>query len=91
MTIEKPAIGRDKAADTKPLWWQEPLRIFMSLSGWVLVPLVAGYTVGRWLDTKYHSSPRWFLVSVGVSFVISVAGMIRQARIEYKKFDPPKK
>lgn len=69
----------------KPVWWEEPLRIFTNLSGWVLAPLVAGYVIGRWLDSRNGTAPRYFLITIGVAFVASVAGMVRQAKKEYAK------
>jgi len=69
-------------------WWQEPLNIFSRLSGWILLPLVVGTLLGRWLDTKYSSGSKWFLIVIGISFIISMIGLVVQAKKEFKKFPP---
>ncbi len=71
---------------TKPPYWQESLAIFSRLSGWVLLPLIAGVFLGRWLDKIYSSDPKWFLIVTGVAFVVSMIGLIVQAKKEFKKF-----
>ena len=72
-------------------WWQESLSIFTKLSGWVILPLLAGTTLGRWLDGRYASGQRWFFICIGIAFVISTYGMIRQARREYARLAPLQK
>jgi len=66
-------------------WWQEPLSIFSHLSGWVLLPLIVGTILGRWLDRRYNSEPKWFLIVIGIAFVVSMIGLIIQAKKEFKK------
>lgn len=75
-----------KEKEEKQSWWQEPLNIFSRLSGWILLPLILGTLIGRWLDNKYHSEPKWFLIVVGLAFIISMIGLIVQAKKEFKKF-----
>lgn len=68
-------------------WWQDAVNMFAKLSGWVILPLIVGYTLGRWLDNRHDSSPKWFLICVGISFIISMIGLVRQAKQEYIKID----
>ena len=75
---------------TKKAWYYDALQVFAKLSGWVLVPLIIGYTLGRYLDTKYNSQPKWFLISIGIAFILSTIGIVYQAQAEYKKILPPK-
>jgi len=67
-------------------WWQESLSVFSRLSGWVLLPLIIGTFLGRWLDRKYNSDPKWFFIVIGIAFIISMIGLVIQARKEMKKF-----
>ncbi len=71
---------------TKNPWWQESLSIFSRLSGWVLLPLVLGTLLGRWLDRKFDSDPKWFFIVIGVAFILSMIGLVIQAKKEMKKF-----
>lgn len=91
MIDEEPKTPSPADTEGKKVWYQDALDIFARLSGWVLLPLLAGTFVGRWLDGRYGTKPLWLLISVGVSFVISTIGLIRQAKIEFKKLDQPKK
>ena len=75
----------------KKVWYFDALQMFSRLSGWVLVPLIIGYTLGRFLDRKYNSEPKWFFISIGVAFIFSTIGIVYQAQSEYKKIIPPKK
>lgn len=75
----------------KKIWYYDALQIFVKLSGWVLVPLIVGYTIGQWLDHRYSSEPKWFFISIGVAFILSMVGIIRQTQSEYKKINTPKK
>ncbi len=77
-----------KSMDTNKAWWQQSLEVFSRLSGWVILPLLAGTLLGRWLDRKFDSSPKWFLIVIGVAFVISMIGLVVQAKNEMKKFPP---
>jgi hypothetical protein len=67
------------------IWWQEPVSIFSRLSGWILLPLIIGTIFGRWLDRHYKSDPKWFLIVIGLAFVISMLGLVIQAKKEFKK------
>ena len=71
--------------------WQEALAIFLRLSSWIAFPVIAGALVGNWLDRKYDSAPWLFLVSIGVSFVISMFGLVTNAIKEFKKVEKESK
>ncbi len=75
----------------KEPWWQESVSVFTKLSGWVILPLIVGTTLGRWLDGRYGSGQRWFFICIGAAFVFSTYGMIRQAKREYAKLAPLEK
>jgi F0F1-type ATP synthase assembly protein I len=77
--------------EPRKAWYVDALQMFTKLSGWVLVPLVVGYTLGSFLDRKYNSEPKWFFISIGLAFIISTIGIVYQAQSEYKKIIPPKK
>jgi hypothetical protein len=47
--------------------------------------------VGRWLDRKYHTEPWLFLLTVGVAFVVSMFGIVRDALVELKRIDKEEK
>jgi F0F1-type ATP synthase assembly protein I len=73
--------------DTKNPWWQPGMLLFFRLSGWIGVPVLIGVVVGKWLDRKYNTEPWLFLLSVGLMFIISMVGMIRDAMKAMKEID----
>ncbi len=71
-------------------YWVEPLKMFFRLSAWIVFPVLLGVLLGKWLDNRYNSSPKWFLIVVGLSFVISMAGLVKDALKEYKNIEKRK-
>ena len=67
--------------------WQTALLIFSKLSVWIGVPVVLAVFLGKWLDQKYHSEPWLFLATVGLAFIVSMFGLIKEALAEFKKID----
>lgn len=85
--IRRTSVGKihmDNKDLNNKIWWQEALAISYRLIGWILLPLVIGFLLGKWLDRRYNSSPRWFFIVIGVSFIISMIGLVIQAKREYK-------
>ena len=68
-------------------WWQPGMLLFFRLSGWIGIPVLIGVVVGKWLDRKYGTEPWLFLLSVGLMFIISMVGMIRDAMKAIKEID----
>jgi len=68
-------------------WWQPALIMFVKLSGWIGFPIIIALFLGKWLDKKYDSEP-WLLLScIGVAFVISMVGLVKETASEYKKIE----
>ena len=59
--------------------------LFGRLSGWIAGPIIAALFIGKWLDKKYDSEPWIFLASVGIAFIISSVGIVREAKIVMNK------
>lgn len=71
-------------------YWVEPLKMFFRLSAWIVFPVLLGVLLGKWLDNRYNSSPKWFLIVVGLSFVISMVGLVKDTLKEYKNIEKRK-
>ncbi len=72
--------------DSRP-WWQPALMMSLKLSGWIAAPVIIAVFLGEWLDKKYGTEPWLFLASVGVAFVISMAGLVVEAGKEFRKIE----
>lgn len=68
-------------------WWQPPILMSMRLSGWIAGPVIIAILVGKWLDKKYSTEPWLFLLSVGIAFVFSMFGIVKNARKEMNKIE----
>ena len=74
----------------KSPWWQPSLVIFVRLSSWIVGPILVAILIGKWLDKKYGTDPWLFLLSVGIAFVVSMFGVVRNATREMEKIDKEK-
>jgi F0F1-type ATP synthase assembly protein I len=61
-------------------WWEPGMVLFTRLSGWIAGPIIAALFVGKWLDKKYDSEPWLFLISVGLAFIVSSIGIVKESK-----------
>ncbi len=80
---------KDEQAN-KP-WWQDSVMLFMQLSGWIGIPVILGVFLGQWLDRKYNTEPWLFLITVGLAFIISMVGIVKEATSAMKKIEQESK
>jgi F0F1-type ATP synthase assembly protein I len=73
--------------DKKNPWWQPGMLLFFRMSGWIGIPVIFGALAGKWLDKRYHTEPWLFLVSVGVAFIVSMFGIVRDAMQAMKEIE----
>lgn len=78
-------INKSKKNNEKTAWWNPPLILFMRLSVWIVIPVLMGVFIGKWLDKKYNSEPWFFIGTVGAAFIISMFALIVITIKEYKK------
>lgn len=83
--------GKKEEAGGQEAWWQPALMMFARLAGWVIGPVIIGAGLGQWLDKKYGTDPWLLLVSVGIAFIVSMIGIVKNAVAEYKKIEELKK
>lgn len=68
-------------------WWQPALVISLKFSGWIIFPVLIAILLGQWLDRRQGTEPWLFLACVGVAFIVSLAGLIKNVLAEYKKIE----
>lgn len=73
--------------DRSVSWWQPSLILFGRMSGWIGGPIVMALFLGKWLDEKYKTEPWLFLLSIGVAFIISTIGIVKDAMNAMNKID----
>lgn len=67
--------------------WPLALKVTARVTGWIAFPVIIGMFLGKWLDQKYGTEPWLFLATIGVSFVVSMAGLVKEALKEFKNID----
>jgi len=82
--IEQDPLVDKKNQDDK-VWWQSAVMMFARLSAWIVAPVLLATLAGKWLDNKLDSAPWGLIGIVGISFVISMAGLVMEASKEYRK------
>ena len=86
MLDDKLKNNRDQA-DSKKAWWQPAVMIFIRFSAWIFAPVIAAAFFGKWLDKKYETEPILFLSLVGLAFLISIFGLVKSVKEEYRKIE----
>ncbi len=76
-----------KKDNRKGFDWNIAMNIAFGFSAWIIMPVVIGFFLGSYLDKRFSSSPRYFLISLGLSFVVSIFGLTRYVLKESKKID----
>jgi F0F1-type ATP synthase assembly protein I len=67
--------------EKKEAWWKPGIVLFIRISGWIAVPIIIGLYLGKYLDTKYDTTPWMFIGMMALAFTTS---MIAIARIAIK-------
>ena len=62
-------------------------RIFLDFGGTIAVPAVLAVLLGRWLDGRYGTEPRYLLVCVGVALVLTAISIVKKARFYGREFE----
>jgi F0F1-type ATP synthase assembly protein I len=87
MVISHMEDSNKKEPEVKKPWWQDSVMLFTQLSGWIGIPVILGVFLGKWLDQKYNTEPWLFLGTVGLAFVISMIGIVKEAGNAIKKIE----
>lgn len=67
--------------------WAVALKVMARLTCWIAFPVVIGSFLGQWFDKRFGTEPWLFLATIGVSFFVSMYGLIINALKEFKKVE----
>ncbi|TAL51284.1 AtpZ/AtpI family protein [Patescibacteria group bacterium] len=56
-------------------------RIFADFSGTIAVPAVLAALLGKWLDGRYGTQPRYLILLLVIAFVLSAYSVVRKAKM----------
>ena len=63
-------------------------KIFADLTGIIAVPAVLAALLGKWLDARYQTSPRYILILFVLAFLFTASLIVKKAKrykIEYER------
>ena len=66
------------------------MKIFADFSGVIAVPAVLGALVGKWLDGKYGTEPRYLLILLAFALISTAVIIVKKAkkyRIQYDRLN----
>lgn len=70
--------------DIKP-WWRDGVIVFGKVTSYIAIPVITASYIGKYLDLKYNSGNKLFLISVAISFLLTTYLIVNEARIYNKK------
>ena len=70
-----------------PNTWHDSLTVFARISGWVVAPIVVSLFVGKYLDTRFDTTPMIFIATTAFAFLASCFGIYREATCYMKNFE----
>jgi hypothetical protein len=76
-------MAEDKKIE--PAWWQPAVMMVSRLSVWIAAPIIIALYLGKWLDQRYDSEPKLLLLCIGIAFITSMIGLIKNTISEAKK------
>ena len=56
-------------------------RIFADFSGIIAVPAVLAALLGKWLDERYGTEPRYLILLLVVAFALTVYAVVKKAKV----------
>ncbi len=81
--------------NTNKPYWHDAILAFTRMSSWIVGPILIALFLGKWLDTKYHTTPIIFVSLTGFAFIISIVGLVKEGKQYLKstetKIDAQKK
>jgi F0F1-type ATP synthase assembly protein I len=60
--------------------WQEGLRVFTDISGWIVGPVILALFAGRALDEHYGTKPWLFLALIALAFLVTIQGIYKAVK-----------
>lgn len=68
-------------------YYRLALRIFADFSGSIAVPAVLAALLGKWLDQKYHTQPRYLIILLVIAFIFTAVHLQKKAKQYQTDYD----
>lgn len=73
--------------NTDAAYYRLALKIFADFSGSIAIPAVLAALLGKWLDTKWHSTPKFMILFLLLAFLSTAWMMVKKATLYQKQYD----
>ena len=60
-------------------YYRLAFKIFADLTGAIAAPAVLGALLGKWLDARYNTSPRYILLLLFLAFLCTAMMIVRKS------------
>lgn len=67
-------------------YYRLAMRIFADFSGTIAVPAVLAALLGKWLDQKYTTQPRYLILLLIIAFLLTGFSVRKKAILYQKKY-----
>lgn len=81
---------QDDSKIEKP-WWREGVMIFVKVSSYIAFPVIISSLIGKYLDKKYDSGLRFFLIFIALGFITTIYLIWKEMKIYKKKVEQEEK
>ena len=58
----------------------EYMQVFAKVSVWIITPVIFSLIVGKYLDNKFHTTPYILMLSLALSFTVSMIAIVKIAK-----------
>lgn len=65
---------------TDQQYYRLAMRIFADFSGSIAIPAVLAALFGKWMDTRYSTSPRYLIVFLVLAFFFTTISVKRKSK-----------
>lgn len=76
--------SKNKSQEKEPSYNKTNREIFAVVSSWIVGPIIFALFLGSWLDKKYNHEFFFTLTLVGIAFIITCVGIVKEALKAYK-------
>ena len=65
----------DKAK--KEIWWRPAIKVFITTTAWIAVPIILALVTGQYLDKKYQTGKSFFFGLIITAFIVTILGILK--------------
>ncbi len=86
-TRREPFLFMKNKEKTESIWKNAYMKVFIEVSGWIVIPVLISAFIGNFLDNKFDTAPWILAIALILSFVLSMISIVKIAKKYEKDFD----